>query len=165
MKKRVLTTILAVMLMLVSFGAVAQQSVNVEESVKQFATELEKTKGVDCVVLTDGIGLSMVKKVFNPKFGKEFMKDVTSMVIVDYADASNEVRNSIRSKVDKLAEHLSEFKPDDHEIKEGEYLKSYATVVDEKHISNFMVITENKEDKVFFFMGGILNVEKMKTAE
>lgn len=153
---------MAVALTLLSFGATAQQSVNIEPKIKAIASEFENSKGVDCVEISEGLGLTMVKKAFTPQFGKEFMKDVTSMVIIDYSDASNDVCSAIRRRVESLSAYLEEYTPKDNSVKEGEYLKSYATVKDKKHISNFVVITESGKDKIFIYMGGVLNIEKLE---
>ncbi|MBP3382427.1 MAG: hypothetical protein J6K78_00770 [Tidjanibacter sp.] len=45
------------------------------------------------MVITQGIQLKLIKSAFQPKLGKEFMKRVTSMVIIDYSKASGAIWN------------------------------------------------------------------------
>ena len=162
MKQRVLTAILAVAFAFTSIAATAQQTTNIEASVKQIAKEFDNAKGVDCIVLEQGMGLGMIKGLFKSKFGNAFMKDVTSMVIIDYSKASAEICNSIRSKIESTAEHLQVFTLGKEEVKEDQYVRAYATVNGATTITDFMIITEDSEKKTFLFMGGVLNVDKME---
>ena len=73
--------------------ASAQQAADIEKSVEIIATEFDSTEGVECMVITQGIQLKLIKSAFQPKLGKEFMKRVTSMVIIDYSKASGAIWN------------------------------------------------------------------------
>ena len=66
----------------------AQQSVDVERAVNGIIQKYEKTKGVSSITFVKGKGLEMLKMMLNKEFGKEFMKGVTSITIIDYSDAS-----------------------------------------------------------------------------
>ena len=162
MKQSLFRAILAVALAFTGLGVAAQQNTNIEERVKQEAAEFDNTKGVNCLVLSQGAGLGMVKTAFKAKFGNAFMKDVTSMVIIDYSDASAEVCSALHSKIASIAEQLQDFTPDNEDAKDGKYVKSYATVQGETNISDFMIITEDGKDKIFLFIGGILNTDKLE---
>ena len=161
MKQRVLSLILAVAFAFTSIAAAAQQTTNIEAIVRQIAKEFDDTKGVDCMVLEKGVALGMVKGAFKPMFGSAFMKNVTSMVIIDYSDASEEICNAIRSKVEGFSKLLDDLTPDKSEQKEGEYTRCYATI-NGTSISDFMIIMESDKNKMFLYMGGVLDIEKLE---
>ncbi len=114
------------------------------------------------MVITQGIQLKLIKSAFQSKLGKEFMKRVTSMVIIDYSKASGAIYNSIRSRISSLTECLQEFEIDKETIKEGQYVKSYATINSPTSISDFMMIMEDKDNKMFLYIGGVLNIDKLE---
>ncbi|MBQ5669195.1 MAG: hypothetical protein IIV29_00700 [Tidjanibacter sp.] len=162
MKKILLTTILTLSFVFAQWTAAAQQAIDIEKSVETIATELDSAEGVECMVITQGIQLKLIKGAFQQKFGKAFMKRVTSMVIIDYSKASGAIYNSIRSRISSLTERLQEFEIDKETIKEGQYVKSYATINSPTSISDFMMIMEDKDNKMFLYMGGVLDIDKLK---
>lgn len=163
MRKIFLRVILAAIFALAGLTASAQQAVSVEESVKQIVSEFDDIKGFNCMVLSQGLQFKIVKEVFKQKFGKEFMKDVTSIVLIDYSKASEENRRAFRSKIEAFSGQLQEFGLNKQEAKDGQYTKGFATTHDDAlTISNFMVITESDSSALFLYMGGTLNTGKME---
>lgn len=167
MKKKLLSCFLIVASMLVSWTISAAESSKVEESVKAIAAEFENVTGVDCMVIQKGDGLALVKAMFNSQFGKKFMKGVTSMVIIDYSEASEEISNALRKKTESFKGVLQELKLDDKEFEEGEYARVYATINDntnekEASISDFMILLEDKESKMFLYMGGEILIDALE---
>ena len=144
-----------------SWTASAVQPVNIEDSVKKMAKEFENTAGVESVVLDGGLGLALVKSMFKAKFGKEFMKDVTSMILIDYSKATNDVANALRKRLDSFSAVLQELELGKGELAEGQYAKCYAKIEAPK-ISDMMIIIEDKESRLYLYMGGKLNVDKLQ---
>ena len=144
----------------VSWTASADEPVNIEDSVKKMAKEFENTAGVESMVLDGGLGLALVKSMFKAKFGKEFMKDVTTMVLIEYSKASKEVAETLRKKFDSFSGTLQELKLNKGDLEEGQYAKCYAKIETPK-ISDMMIILEDKESRLYLYMGGKLNVEKL----
>ena len=77
---KILTLFAALFLATVSY---AQQPASVEKAVKEIVKKYDDNNGVSCVTVAKGSGLEMLKMVFNKEFGKEFMKGVTSITIID----------------------------------------------------------------------------------
>ena len=143
------------------WSASAEQPTNIEESVKNIAKEFEKTKGVDCMILEKGLRFGLVKEAFKAKFGKEFMKDVTSIVIIDYSKASSEVAETFRKRIDTFSTALQELKSGKEVVEEGKYEKCYAKV-NGTNLSDMMIIVEDKESRFYLYMGGALDATKME---
>ena len=144
------------------WSASAEQPTNIEESVKNIAKEFEKAKGVDCMILEKGLRFGLVKEAFKAKFGKEFMKDVTSIVIIDYSKASSEVAETFRKRIDTFSTALQELKSEkEKSTEEGKYEKCYAKV-DGTNLSDMMIIVEDKESRFYLYMGGVLDATKME---
>ena len=160
MKKVVLKSIFLAISLLSSLAISAQTPANVEEQVKQIVAEYDKVKGVECIAIDNGAALGLLKTMFKQKFGKDFMKDVTSMVIINYSGASEDVAATLRGKLESFSSVLEEFKLDDKEVKAGQYMKCYATLKN-KILSNFMVLLEENESRMYIYMGGNLVVDKL----
>ena len=95
-KKLVLLVALTMMTMLTTY---AKETSKVEVKVKQLTTKYEEVKGVDCMTVTNGFGLGLVKLMFNKQFGKEFMKGVTAITVIDYSDASQQTCQALRKEL------------------------------------------------------------------
>lgn len=153
--------------MLVSWTISAAGPAKIEESVKAIAAEFENVTGVDCMVIQKGEGLALIKSMFNSQFGKKFMKGVTSMVIIEYTEASDEVGNAFRKKIDSFNGVLQELTLGEDESEDGEYVRAYATIKEggnkkESSISDFMILIEDNESKMFMYMGGEILIDALE---
>ena len=106
MRKIFLRVILAAIFALAGLTASAQQAVSVEESVKQIVSEFDDIKGFNCMVLSQGLQFKIVKEVFKQKFGKEFMKGVTAITIIDYSNASEQTCQALHKELDAFLSML-----------------------------------------------------------
>jgi hypothetical protein len=138
----------------------AQESSKVEAKVNELVKKYENVKGVDCMTVGKGIGLSMIKMMFNKQFGKQFMKGVTRITIVDYSDASQQTSLDLRKELDAFIPLLDEIKlGKEKEFADNDYIRSFATTLDENTISDFLVAVENKDSKVIMYMAGKIKVK------
>lgn len=161
MKKLFFVFVIALTSMMVGENVYAASQVKVEDSIKKIATEYENVPGVDCMMISQGEGLGLFKVLLNKQFGKKFMKDVTSVVIIDYSAASAEVVAELRAKVASFNGVLQEFDLGEDELAEGEYVKCLAKVLSDVVISDFLINMEDAESKMLLYMGGELNIENM----
>ena len=161
MKKVLLRSVLICAFMFAGWTASAEQPVKIEESVKAIAAEFQNATGVECMVIDGGFGLGLIKGLFKSKFGKEFMKDVTSMILIDYSKAANEVAEALRKRLDSFSGVLQEFELKKGELAEGQYVKCYAKI-EEPNLSDMMMIIEEKGSRMYLYMGGKLNIDKLQ---
>lgn len=133
----------------------AQESSKVEAKVNELVKKYENVKGVDCMTVGKGIGLSMIKMMFNKQFGKQFMKGVTRITIVDYSDASQQTSLDLRKELDTFIPLLDEIKlGKEKEFADNDYIRSFATLLEDNTISDFIIALENKDSKIIMYMGG-----------
>ena len=157
MRKIVLLIALCAMILMTGY---AQEPSKVEIKVNELVKRYENTKGVECLTVGKGSGLGMFKAMFNQQFGKDFMKGVTSITIVNYGDASQEVGLELRKEVDALGSMLEEFKMGEGTNNpESYYIKSFASTSADKTISDFITIMENKDLKMIMYMAGKIKAE------
>ncbi|MBQ5689378.1 MAG: DUF4252 domain-containing protein, partial [Bacteroidales bacterium] len=78
-----ITLIIALCAMTVMIGY-AQSSSKVEEKFNEFVKKYENTEGVSSMSVVKGGGLELVKMIFSKELGKDFMKGVTSITVIDY---------------------------------------------------------------------------------
>ena len=141
-------------------GSYAQGASPVAKKVDEIVKKYDETKGVDCVTVVKGRGLEMFKMMFNKEFGKDFMKGVTSITVIDYSDASEEVCKAIRKDLDAFVALLEEFKlGKEKQFADNDYIRSFARVTESGALSDFVIALENKEAKTIMYMAGEIKVE------
>ena len=139
----------------------AQSPSTIENKVNALVKKYENEKGVDCTTVTKGMGLNMVKMMFNKQFGKEFMKGVTSITIIDYSNASQQTCTALRKELDAFTTLLKEYNlGNEKEFANNDYIRSFASPIDDKTISDFIVAIENKDSKIIMYMAGKIKAKK-----
>ena len=157
MKKLVLFVAFFILTMAVSY---AQNNSEVENKMNEIVKKYEFVEGVDCMTVAKGSGLGLLKSMFNKEFGKDFMKGVTSITIINYTDASQEVCQALRKELDVFLSLLEEFKDKNKKsTDEQEYIRSFALPIDEKTISDFVIAIEDKESNMILYMAGKIRIE------
>ena len=132
----------------------AQGSSSVQLKVNDIVKRYENVKGVECISVTKGEGLGMVKMMLNTQFGKDFMAGVTSITIIDYSEASQATCLAIRKDVDIFKTILEEFDMSDSGYTDKEYIRSFAKVENSTTLSDFMIAIEDGESKMIMYMAG-----------
>lgn len=153
-------SLLVALCMMTIVAAHAQEASMVEVKVNAMVKKYDNVKGVDCMSLVKGRGLEMLKMMFNKEFGKDFMKGVTSITIIDYSDASEEICLSIRKDLDDFLSLLEEFNVGKEKaFADNDYIRSFAKTSDSGTLSDFVIALENKGSKTIMYMAGDIKVE------
>lgn len=162
MKNSVKIIVLFMALSIISIGgAYAQEPSKAEIKVNEIVKKYDDVKGVDCMTVKKGLGLNMVKMMFKKQFGKGFMKGVTSITIIDYSDAPQQTCLSLRKEFDAFNSLLQEIKiGEEKDLADIDYIRSFATKKDDNTLSDFIVVSEDKKNKVLMYMAGKIKVEK-----
>ena len=154
------------MVLLVAFammafaGGYAQEPSQVEKMVDEIVKKYENTKGVDCIKVAEGSGLKMFKMLFNKQFGKDFMRGVTSITVIDYGEASEETTQALRKELDVFTSLLKEFNFGEKEVADSDYVRCFASISEEKStVSDFVIALESDGTKTFMYMAGDIKVE------
>ena len=156
-KKLVLLVALTMMTMLTTY---AKETSKVEVKVKQLTTKYEEVKGVECMTVTNGFGLGLVKLMFNKQFGKEFMKGVTAITVIDYSDASQQTCQALRKELNAFTILLEEVKlGEEKELADFDLVRCFVMPSDDKTISDFIIAVENKDSKMIMYMAGKIKVK------
>ena len=152
--------ILVALSMLTMLTSYAQTSSKVETKMKQLVTKYEEVKGVDCMTVTNGFGLGLVKMMFNKQFGKEFMKGVTAITVIDYSDASQQTCQALRKELNAFTSLLEEVKfGEEKEFADFDLVRCVVMPSDDKTISDFIIAVENKDSKMIMYMAGKIMVK------
>ena len=152
--------ILVALSMLTMLTSYAQTSSKVETKMKQLVTKYEEVKGVDCMTVTNGFGLGLVKMMFNKQFGKEFMKGVTAITVIDYSDASQQTCQTLRKELNAFTSLLEEVKfGEEKEFADFDLVRCFVMSSDDKTISDFIIAVENKDSKMIMYMAGKIKVK------
>ena len=155
--KKYIAAALAVMAFL---GAYAQTPPKVEAKVNALVQRYDDVNGVECMTLVKGKGLEMVKMMFNKQFGKEFMRGVTSITIIEYSEASQETYQALRKEFDSFELLLEEFDLSKEKDFAGDvYVRSFGQPSDKGTLSDFVMALEDKDSKMFMYMAGVIKVE------
>ena len=142
------------------FVGYAQEPSKVEAKVKEIVKQYENVKGVECFEFAKGSGLGIVKMAFNQQFGKDFMKGVKSITIINYSDASNEICQALHQELDAFSSLLEEIKPkEDKGSPNKGYSRSFASISNGNTMSDFVIAIEDDESKMMMYMAGDIVVE------
>jgi hypothetical protein len=159
MKKIVL---LLAMCVIAVANVYAQGPSQAETKMAEIVKRYDAVKGVDCLTVSKGSGLGLVKMMLNQQFGKEFMKGVTSITIINYSDAEPETCIALRKELDQFCSLLEEFRADDdEEFAENDYVRIFALPLDEGAISDFVIAIEDKESKMMMHMAGKIKFDNV----
>ena len=140
----------------------AQNSAAVEKAVKEIVKKYDGVDKVDCVTVAKGSGLELVKMMFKKEFGKEFMKGVTSITIINYSDASEKTCASLRKELDVFLPLLEEFDlSEEKSFSDTGYVRSFASEskTDKGAITDFVAAIEKEDSKMVMYMAGTIKVD------
>lgn len=156
-RKIALLVALCVMTM-VSASAQEQSAANVRFG--ELAKRYKGVKGVICVTVTKGAGLGLFKAMLNQQFGKDFMKGVTGVTLIEYSGASEDVYAALRKELDTFSTLLKEFDiSKEKQFANSGYAKCFAAASDSGTLSDFIVALESDKSKVMMYMSGEIKVE------
>ena len=120
----------------------------------------ETSEGVSCMTVAKGSGLDLVKMMFNKEFGKDFMKGVTSITIIEYSEASEETCATLHKDLDAFISLLEEFDPSkEEEFADNDYIRCFASSSETNTVSDFVIAMEDDGAKMILYMAGTIKIE------
>ena len=124
----------------------------------------EDTDDVMCLAVGRGLTLEMLKMNLNKSLGKEFMKGVKGITIIEYSDASAQVCAALHKDLDVFTSLLEELDPDDGKGSKNEYKRVLANMKDVElgKISDFVIAIEDEESKIIMYMEGDIDITALK---
>lgn len=154
-------SLLAVLFIMTIVSGYAQESSKVEKIVKEIVQKYEGTDGVESISVAKGSGLDIVKAMFRAQFGKSFMKGVTSITMINYADATEQTCQSIHKDLDSFISLLEEFNVSEEEAFSGnDFIRCFASPLEDTGmLSDFVIALEDGETKLLMYMAGTIKVE------
>ena len=139
----------------------AQETTKAGRIIDDLVQRYDGTKGVDCIVASKGRGLALIKMTLNSQFGKEFMKGVTNITIIEYSSATEKVCMSLRKDLDAFQSVLTEFDLNgEYDPKEYKYMRCLASISDSNSLNDFVIALESDSDKMLMYMGGEIVINK-----
>ena len=152
--------LISALLMVALVNGYAQESTQVKKTVEEIVKKYDGTKGVECISLVKGGGLDMVKMMFRKQFGKDFMKGVTSITLIEYSGASDDVRAALRGELNVFSTLLKEFDiSKEQQFADSSYVKCFASELASGALTDFIVALESDKSKVMLYMSGEIKVE------
>lgn len=153
--------LIAALLMIAFVNGYAQEASQVQKAVEEIVKKYDDTKGVECISIVKGGGLEIVKMMFRKQFGKDFMKGVTSITIIEYSDASEEICQALHKDLDVFITLLEEFDlGKDKKSTDNDYARCFASVSEDGTLSDFVIALEDNESKMCMYMAGKIKVEQ-----
>lgn len=162
MKNMMKRIALLIALVLMTFvGGYAQEPSQVEKTIDAIVKRYDDVDKVECFTVTKGNGLEMLKMLFNKQFGKDFMRGVTSITVINYSDASEETCLALRKELDAFVTLLEEFNlSGEKKFADNDYVRSFASASsDAGTLSDFVVAIEKEDSKMVMYMAGEIKVE------
>ena len=160
MKNMIKRAMMAAVSLIMAAAAYAQNTTEVERMVTEIANKYDEVDGIECMTVTKGNGLEMVKLMFNQQFGKDFMKGVKSITIINYSDAPEATCQAVRNELNAFIALLEEFKVgEEKEFADNDFVRCFASASEGKTISDFVAAIENEDSKMLMYMAGEIKVE------
>ena len=151
---------LVVFLMTTFVNSFAQSSAGVEKTMNELVKKHEATSGVNCMTVVKGGGLEMLKMMLKKEFGKDFMKGVTSITIIDYSDATETVCKILHKDLDIFLSLLDEFDvSEEKQFADNDYIRCFASTSESNTISDFVIALENDRSKMVMYMAGKIVID------
>lgn len=145
---------LLVMMLTLWLGAAAQPTSTGRELMTSMVEKYGEDKGVNGMVCTKGNGLEMIKLVLRKEFGKDFIKGVDMIIIIDYSKAEQQVAEVIRTQTESLSASYEQ-KELPEEMTKGNYMRNFFKLSDSKEvITDMVVLVESAENKTVIYFGG-----------
>ena len=160
MKNMIKRAMMAAVSLIMAAAAYAQNPTEVERMVNEIANKYDEVDGIECMTVTKGNGLEMVKLMFNQQFGKDFMKGVKSITIIDYSAASEATCSAVRKDLDVFLSMLQEFNLNGEiQFSDNDFIRCFANE-DSGTLSDFVIALENGKSKTVMYMAGKIIVEE-----
>lgn len=154
-------SLLVALCVVTSVAAYAQTAPTIQTMIDEMVKKYETTENVTCFKAEKGSGLGMLKLMFNKQFGRDFMRGVTSITIIEYGDASEEVCQALHQDLEAFASLLEEFKDDEKKSSDHSYFRSFGSIeAADRSLSDFIIAIEDEETKMMMHMGGKIIVDK-----
>ena len=88
------------------------------------------------------------------------MKGVTSITLIEYSGASDDVSAALRGELDVFSTLLKEFDiSKEQQFADSSYAKCFATELASGALTDFIVALESDKSKVMLYMSGEIIVE------
>lgn len=157
LKKMVLFVALCMTTWVVAYG---QTPSKIESKMAELVKKYDKVDGVECIKVVKGQGLGLVKMMLSAEIGRDFMKGVTAITIINYSDASPATCQALRNEVEAFKNLLEEFPVEkEAELADNDYIRTFAQSLDERTMSDFVFALEDKESKMIMHMAGKIKAE------
>ena len=155
--------LLSSLLLTAFINCYAQKPSDARDTMDQIVKKYDGKQGITAIKVAKGSGLELVKLMFNHEFGKDFMKGVTSITIIEYSDASPETIQALRNDLDTFTSLLEEFNLNsEKKSANNNYARCFATISKEDGtLSDFIFALEDEESKMFLYMAGVIRVTEL----
>ena len=155
-------TALTALLVMTLVNCYSQPSDKVESLMNEIVKKHDGKDGISCLTVAKGSGLNLIKAMLNKEFGRDFMKGVKSITLVEYSDASEETCKALHKDLDGFLSLLQEFDAsEEKQFADNDFVRCFASAADEESgiISDFVIAMEDEKSKMLIYMAGKIKVE------
>lgn len=157
-----LLIILVTLIMFTGVTVSAQKPTTVKKAMLELINKYDGKSGVECITMTKGNGLELIKMTLNKEMGRDFMKGVTSITIIDYSDAPAAVCQSLNNDFNHVTTLVEEFDlSKNKDISINGKTRSFACTSDANKgkLSDFIIVIEEDKSKTIMYMEGDIVVK------
>lgn len=159
----VFATLLLALSLFVSPAFGEEGEKNGKDVVMSFLAKYKDVQGFEAQTFVKGEGLGIVKAQMGKKMGKSFLRGVNIITMVEYSEVDSQVCNFIHEDYDLYFSKFTEVDTSDSTETEKPYTRTFINLKEEeKAITDFITVIEDKEIKVLLYMGGVIKAEDFK---
>ena len=159
MIKRFFVLICAAVVFATSVAAQTTDSSSTRNSMMSMAEKYDDKQNVETFVCVKGRGLETMKLLLRKEMGKDFIKGVDMIILINYSDASNDTASTIIREVEDITKDFKQQELPD-EMTEGKYMRNFFKLGDDgESIHDMIIIIEEGTSKSVMYLGGVMRDE------
>lgn len=155
--------ILCGLILALSTSAMAQsgQTSEVRKQVLSLVSKYEQKSGFDAMTTVKGKGLELIKVMMRKEFGKEFIKGVNIIVIIDYSAVSQSDAQMLRSDLQKIKKYCEQAEIPAEVLKEEKGVTDLMFRFDsnKEYMTDFILLHEEAKERMMVYFGGKIKAD------
>ena len=134
---------------------------SVYEQVAAISERYKNAKGVKSFEAQDGFKLQTVKLMLRKEFGREFVDNIKTFVVVFYKDAKADVVEKIVADIEQIAATLQSVNIDS-QLKPGGKAQGYVRLSENGEVLTDLLVVTEKPSPKFVYFGGRFKPENIQ---
>lgn len=152
------TLLIFTIALLLPLGLRAQEQLPISQAIDNLTVKYQNTEGVNCINLTKGEGLGIVKLAMRKYLSAKLLRDITQIAIIEYSAAPSDLVDDVRNDLNTHFAQMQLLKEEINE--EGQKMRCLINCDDStSDITDLFLSIESDKYRCCVYMHGIMSRE------